>query len=99
VTFATVPAVVTFGTWVLALPGAVSLKHKRSVLRSIKDRLAKKNVSVVESGLQDSRSQAQLSVVFLAAGAAQADSILASVDRTIAEARGAPAAPCSAERL
>lgn len=86
-------------TWELLVPGAASLKAKRSVLRSIRDRLGKMNVSVVESGLQDVPSRAQLSVAFLAAHRAQADSILASVDRLVAEARGVRVVRSSTERF
>ena len=81
--------VVTVATWDLSIPGSASLKGKRSVLRSLKDRLARMNVSVVESGLQDTRNRAQVSVAFLAAHSAQADSILESVDRAVAGAKGA----------
>lgn len=91
--------VVTLATWELALPGSGSLKDKRSVLRSLKDRLSRKNVSVAESGLQDHRGRARISVVFLAAHSAQADSILASVDRMVAGARGAVVIANSSERL
>lgn len=91
--------VVTLSTWELSLPGSTSLKDKRSVLRSLRDRLSRMNVSVVESGLQDLRNRARISVVFLAAHSAQADSILASVDRRIAGARGAVVVANSHERL
>ena len=37
----------------LELPYAASLKDKRQTLRSLKDRLRRKNVSVVEAGYQD----------------------------------------------
>jgi uncharacterized protein YlxP (DUF503 family) len=37
----------------LELPYAASLKDKRQILRSLKDRLRRKNVSVVEAGYQD----------------------------------------------
>ena len=37
----------------LELPFATSLKDKRQVLRSLKDRLRRKNVSVVEADNQD----------------------------------------------
>lgn len=90
--------VVTVSTWELAIPASGSLKHKRSVLRSLKDRLARMNVSVVESGLQDARNRARISVAFLAAHAAQADSILESVDRRIVNARGAVVIGNSTER-
>ena len=91
--------IITVSTWELLVPGAASLKDKRSVLRSIKDRLAKMNVSVVESGLQDLRNRARLSVAFLAAHSAQADSILASVDRLVADARGVRVVGSSTERF
>lgn len=90
--------VVTVATWELSVPGSASLKHKRSVLRSLKDRLSRMNVSVVESGLQDARGRARISVAFLAAHAAQADSILESVDRRVAGARGAVVVANSTER-
>lgn len=90
--------VVTVATWDLSMPGSASLKQKRSVLRSLKDRLARMNVSVVESGLQDARNRARVSVAFLAAHAAQADSILESVDRRVAGARGAVVVANSTER-
>lgn len=90
--------VVTVSTWDLSIPGSASLKEKRSVVRSLKDRLARMNVSVVESGLQDTRDRARVSVAFLAAHAAQADSILESVDRTVAGARGAVVIASSRER-
>lgn len=90
--------VVTVATWDLSMPGSASLKQKRSVLRSLKDRLARMNVSVVESGFQDARNRARVSVAFLAAHAAQADSILESVDRRVAGARGAVVVANSIER-
>jgi uncharacterized protein YlxP (DUF503 family) len=90
--------VVTVSTWELAIPGSRSLKEKRAVLRSLKDRLARMNVSVVESGLQDVRNRARISVAFLAAHPAQADSILESVDRRVAGARGAVVVGNSTER-
>lgn len=91
--------VVTISTWELSIPGASSLKDKRAVLRSLKDRLARMNVSVAEPGLQDLRNRARISVVFIAAHSAQADSILASVDRLVAGARGAVVVANSSERL
>lgn len=91
--------VVTLSTWELSIPGAASLKEKRSVLRSLKDRLGRMNVSVAESGLQDVRNRARISVVFLAAHSAQADSILSSADRCVAEARGAVVVANTSERL
>lgn len=91
--------IVTLSSWDLSLPGSSSLKQKRAVLRSLKDRLSRMNVSVAESGLQELRNRARISVVFLAAHSAQADSILASVDRCIDGARGAVVVGNSSERL
>ena len=42
----------------LELPYASSLKDKRQTIRSLKDRLRRKNVSVVESAHQDSWQRA-----------------------------------------
>ena len=47
----------------LHLPGARSLKDKRMVLRSVKDRLKKFNVSVSETEHQDLWQRAELGVV------------------------------------
>jgi len=90
--------VVTVSSWELSIPGSDSLKAKRSVLRSLKDRLRRLNVSVIESGLQDVRSRARLSVAFLAAHNAQADSIQESVDRVVAGAPNAVVVGSSTER-
>lgn len=52
----------------LRFPEARSLKDKRSVLHSIKDRLlARMNVSVAEVGSQDSWQMAELAVVTVGA--------------------------------
>ena len=91
--------IVTLSTWELSLPASRSLKDKRSVLRSLKDRLGRMNVSVAETGVQEVRNRARISVVFLAAHSAQADSILASVDRCVAGARDAVVVSNRSERL
>ncbi len=90
--------VVTVSSWELSLPGSDSLKAKRSVLRSLKDRLARLNVSVIESGLQDDRRRARVSVAFLAAHNAQADAIQESVDRVVSGARDALVVNSKTER-
>ena len=56
----------------LQLPFASSLKDKRQTLRSLKDRLRRKNVSVVESDHQDSwqRATVELAVAAVSRGAA-----------------------------
>jgi uncharacterized protein YlxP (DUF503 family) len=50
----------------LELPYASSLKQKRQTIRSIKDRLRRKNVSVVESNHQDSWQRATVEVAMAA---------------------------------
>ena len=57
----------------LELPYASSLKDKRQTVRSIRDRLRRKNVSIVESGNQDMWQRATMEFA------------LAAVDRRAAE--------------
>lgn len=57
----------------LRLPFASSLKDKRQTIRSLKDRLRRKNVSVVESDRQDSwqRATVELALAAVSRGAAE----------------------------
>ena len=57
----------------LELPFASSLKEKRQTLRSIKDRLRRKNVSVVETENQDrwQRATVELAVAAVSLSAAE----------------------------
>ena len=57
----------------LELPFASSLKDKRQTLRSLKDRLRRKNVSVVESGQQDlwQRATVEIALAAVSRGAAE----------------------------
>jgi hypothetical protein len=57
----------------LELPFAASLKDKRQTLRSLKDRLRRKNVSVVESGQQDlwQRATVEIALAAVSRGAAE----------------------------
>ena len=65
----------------LAIPGATSLKAKRSVIRSLKDRLRRRfNVSVAETGLQDRPDRAEITVATVAGTRALADSLLDRLD-------------------
>lgn len=63
----------------LHLPGARSLKDKRLVLRSVKDRLKKFNVSVAETDHQDLWQRAQLDVVAVSTTTDAVDRALAAV--------------------
>lgn len=57
----------------LELPFSSSLKDKRKTIRSLKDRLRRKNVSVVESGNQDSwqRATVEFAVAAVSRSAAE----------------------------
>ena len=57
----------------MELPYASSLKEKRQTLRSLKDRLRRKNVSVVESDHQDvwQRATVEIALAAVSRGAAE----------------------------
>jgi uncharacterized protein YlxP (DUF503 family) len=57
----------------LDLPYSSSLKDKRQTIRSLRDRLRKKNVSVVESGNQDfwQRATVEIALAAVSRGAAE----------------------------
>jgi uncharacterized protein YlxP (DUF503 family) len=76
--------VVASQTWVLSLPGCASLKEKRSVVRSLKDRLhARFRVSVSETGLQDVLARAQLSMAVVATDRNFAETVLDKADHMV----------------
>jgi uncharacterized protein len=78
--------VVVSMTWELSLPGCSSLKQKRSVVRSLRDRLRKRfNVSVAETDLQDVRDRAELTIALVATDGRIAESILDRADRLVEE--------------
>jgi uncharacterized protein YlxP (DUF503 family) len=73
--------VIGVGTWHLSLPECRSLKEKRRVVKSLKERLQNRfNASVAETRHQDSWSRAELTVAVVASDRAQADSILDKMD-------------------
>ena len=57
----------------LELPFSSSLKDKRQVMRSLKDRLRRKNVSVIESENQDlwQRATVEIALAAVSRGAAE----------------------------
>ena len=76
-------------SWELHIPGAHSLKEKRSVLKSMKDRLHNQfNVSVAETAHHDVWQRAELTVCLVATDRRQAESVLSAVDAFVA---GCPA--------
>ncbi|HET7583289.1 MAG TPA: DUF503 domain-containing protein [Gemmatimonadaceae bacterium] len=76
-------------SWELHLPAAASLKQKRSVIKSLKDRLHNEfNVSVSETAHQDVWQRAELTACVVAGDRRHAQQVLAAVDRFVA---GTPA--------
>jgi len=67
----------------LELPYATSLKHKRQTVRSLRDRLRNKNVSVVESGHQDVWQRAALELAWAAVDHGAAEEKREEVRRTV----------------
>jgi uncharacterized protein YlxP (DUF503 family) len=76
--------------WELHLPGSQSLKDKRSVLKSLKDRLHDRfNVSVAETAHQDLWQRAELAAAVVSTDRRQAERVLREVDHVVAGAPGA----------
>lgn len=68
-------------TFELRLPGCASLKEKRGAILSLKERVRGRfNVSVAETGAQDRRDLAELTVAVVAAHRAHADTLLDKID-------------------
>ena len=67
----------------LELPFASSLKDKRQTIRSLKDRLRRKNVSVVESGQQDSWQRATLEIALAATSPGAAEDKREEIRRSL----------------
>lgn len=65
------------------MPYAASLKDKRQALRSIKDRLRRKNVSIVETGNQDLWQRATVEFALAATGSREAEEKREEVRRTL----------------
>ena len=72
----------------LFFPNGHSLKEKRQILHSLKDRLRKLNVSVAEVGDQDLWQKALLSIACVSNESAHVTSVL---DRALNMIRGVPA--------
>jgi uncharacterized protein len=77
--------IVGIAVWELHVSGCGSLKEKRRVLRSIKDRLHQRfNVSVAETAHHDLWQRAELTCGVVATDRRQAASVLSSADRLVA---------------
>jgi uncharacterized protein len=66
------------------LPDAHSLKDKRQVIRSLKDRLRKHNVSVAEIDFQDLWQRSVVAVVTISFRREQAEIVLQAAEREAA---------------
>jgi uncharacterized protein YlxP (DUF503 family) len=78
--------VVGIVTWDLHLNGCASLKDKRRVVKSIKDRLHERfNVSVAETASHDLWQRAELACAVVAPDRRQAETVLRAADRVVAD--------------
>lgn len=76
--------VVGLAVWELVLPGCASLKEKRQVLKSLKDRLHHQlNVSAAETAHQDAHQRAEIAACVVSGDRKHAVSVLQSADRLV----------------
>lgn len=77
-------------TWELHLEGCHSLKDKRHVVKSLKDRLHQRfNVSAAETGHHDVWQRAELSACVVATDRRHAEEVLREADHLVEGAPGA----------
>ncbi|HTY06638.1 MAG TPA: DUF503 domain-containing protein [Gemmatimonadales bacterium] len=77
-------------TWELHLDACQSLKDKRQVLESLKDRLHRRyNISVAETAHQDLWQRAELSACVVTTDRVHAEKVLREADRMVDGAAGA----------
>ncbi len=78
-------AVVGVARWVLHLPGCRSLKAKRKIVHSLRDRMrARFDVSVAETDFQDQWQRAELCAALVASDRRLAQSLLSRLDEHVA---------------
>jgi len=76
--------VIAVCSWELSLPECRSLKEKRMVVKSIKERLQSRfKVSAAETRFQDVWTRAEITVAVVAPDAGYADSVMDSLDRFV----------------
>lgn len=76
--------VIAVGSWDLSLPECRSLKEKRRVVKSLKERLQHRfRVSVAETRYQDVWTRAELTAAVVTTDRGHADSILDKLDRFV----------------
>ena len=77
-------------TWDLHLDGCHSLKEKRHIVKSLKDRLHQRfNVSAAETAHHDLWQRAELSACVVSTDRRHAERVLREADRLVAAAAGA----------
>ena len=82
--------VVGLMTWELHLAACQSLKDKRQILKSLKDRLHQRfNVSAAETDHQDLWQRAELTVAVVSTDRRHAEEVLREADRLVEGANGA----------
>ncbi len=75
--------------WEIQVFEAQSLKEKRRVVKSLKDRLRNRfNVSVAETGQQDNWQRAELTACIVATDRRQAESVLDRADALVEGSAG-----------
>lgn len=76
--------VIGVAVWQLHLPGCSTLKEKRSVVKSLKQRLHNEfNLSVAETARQDDPRSCELAACVVATDQPHANSVLSSADRLV----------------
>ncbi len=82
----------------LVIRGAHSLKDKRRVVKSLKDRVRSKfNASIAEVGEQDRHQVAELGVAVVANDRTYIQSVLSQIGNLARGARGAEVSACDVE--
>ena len=82
--------IVALMTWELHLAACQSLKEKRKIVKSLKDRLHRQfNVSVSETDHHDLWQRAELSAAVVTTDKRHAEQVLQQADRLVAGADGA----------
>src|SRR2546430_8801079 len=86
--------------WELHLPACQSLKDKRTIVKSLKDRMHNRfNVSVAETAHHDLWQRAELTAAVVSTDRRHAANVLREADQLVAGARGARLVDTSTSHL